>query len=111
MRPPGPCLRGILALALFVPPAAFAADLSVEVDNLKRSDGWIEAIVRVNNGGSAAFSTVYVDCAFLDATGRALDTGMASISNLTAGATAFGSAEIEDDPAIASAACRIAETY
>ena len=108
---PGLGLRGLLALALLVPPVAFAADLSVEVDNLKRSDGWIEAIVRVTNGGSAAFSTIYVDCAFLDANGRAIDTGMASIANLTPGATAFGSAEIEDDPAIASAACRIAETY
>ena len=104
-------MRWLAAVMVLFPSAAFASDLSVDVDNLKRSDGWIEAIIRVTNKGTSSFSTVYVDCAFLDATGRALDTGMASISNLTAGATAFGSAEIEDDPAIASAACRIGETY
>ncbi|MDG4908140.1 MAG: hypothetical protein E5X33_12115 [Mesorhizobium sp.] len=89
-----------------------ASGLSVTVDSLTIDRRQVaKAIVRVANAGSEAYRSVYVDCAFMDGTGKAVQTGGALISNLAPGETAFGSADVDASGRdIDSAACRIGLT-
>ena len=91
-----------------------ASGLNVTVDSLTIDNRRhiASAIARVTNAGPNAFESVYVNCAFLDAAGRAIQVGGALVSNLAAGETAFGSADVDTSlvGAIASASCRIGLT-
>ncbi|WP_352731807.1 FxLYD domain-containing protein [Mesorhizobium australicum] len=94
---------------------ALASGLSVTVDSLSIDNRRhiASAIARVTNSGTNAFESVYVNCAFLDASGRAVQVGGALVSNLAPGETAFGSADVDSSlvaTPIASASCRIGMT-
>lgn len=89
-----------------------AAGLTASVDSLSVDKREIAtAVVRVVNEGTAAYSSVYVNCAFLDDAGTAVITGSAMISNLEPNETAFGSVKVDAaNKRIRTAECRIGMT-
>ncbi|ESY37875.1 hypothetical protein X747_24705 [Mesorhizobium sp. LNJC384A00] len=94
---------------------ALASGLSVTFDSLTIDNRRhiASAIVRVTNSGTNAFDSVFVNCAFMDTAGRAVQVGGALLNNLAPGETAFGSADVDTSllvSAIASASCRVGLT-
>lgn len=69
------------------------------------------AVVRLTNAGPNVYRSVYVDCAFMDAAGKAVQVGSALVSNLSPGEKAFGHADADASAVrIASVACRVDQT-
>lgn len=91
---------------------SLVSGLSVTVDSLTIDHRQVaRVIMRVTNAGPNAYESVFINCAFMDAAGKAIQVGGALVSNLNPGETAFGSAAVDaSELAIASASCRIGLT-
>lgn len=91
---------------------SLVSGLSVTVDSLTIDHRQVaRVIMRVTNAGPNAYQSVFINCAFMDAAGKAVQVGGALVSNLNPGETAFGSADVDASKlAIASASCRIGLT-
>lgn len=94
---------------------ALASGLSVSVDSLTIDNRRhiASAIARVTNSGTSAFDSVFVNCAFMDSVGKAVQVGGALLSNLAPGETVFGSADVDTSlvaTPIVSVSCRIGLT-
>jgi len=84
-----------------------ASGLSLEVERLSVDRGHATAIVKVVNSGPSSYQAIFVECAFLDAGKKALGVGLALLSNLPSGETAYGDVKELNVPDTESVRCRI----
>lgn len=81
------------------------AGLNLAVDNVSQDGAYAKAVVRVTNDSARAYRAVSVSCAFM-ANGRALETSDATLANVPAGQTVFGTVLVRQT-GIDQARCRI----
>lgn len=94
--------------ASLLTPAAFAQQtVQVSVDTL-RSGRISDAVIRIVNGTSRTFDQITIGCAFM-LHGKAVDTGMAIVSQVGAGQTVFDKVSTFNGP-VDSVSCRVTDT-
>lgn len=88
---------------------AYAAGVSFDVDSFEVDDrlGRAKIIAKVSNGTSEHASMIIIECAFLDANERAVDTATLIASNVAAGETAYTQGYSARIDGIEGAYCRI----
>jgi hypothetical protein len=97
-------LKIILAAA-----SAATLNIDVEMQSVERDRGIVSAVFKLNNDSTDSFKSVFVECAFLDAGGRALDVITAHVQNLHPQTARYGKASAVRESGIASAKCYVAE--
>lgn len=84
-------MRKVLGVALLglLCGGAYAADLTIRMDNFTLDGGVAEVVLKVTNTAGRDLRNVIIDCAFLDKEQRAINTGSTIIPLLADGAYAF----------------------
>lgn len=97
----------IVALVGTLP--AGAADIDLTYENFYRDDrmGRVRVIVKVTNNTARHLSSIFAECAFLDANGKALDQAVLIASNVAPQSSAHAAAWSAQMDGLEKADCRV----
>lgn len=74
--------------------AATSINVNVDMQNVERDGDIVKAVFQVQNTETTPYSSVFVECAFLDKDKRALDVVVAHVQNVQPNTTRYGKASL-----------------
>lgn len=96
-----------LSAVAFAATTASAASIDIDVQNFTAKDGISEVVMKVNNLLPTPVTNVFIDCAFLNSSQKAVDIGKAFVSSIEAGGYAYAKAAIPTTDDVKFVDCRV----